>query len=594
MRLKRLLILYLLVMSIALILAVASGSARLTSAMPEFDLTNACPGGVGDVPTLVSAIQQANASGQPNTITLAVGCVYTFTSPGDTITNTFGQTALPAITSTLVIEGQGATFLRNTGSANFRLLYVGPSGDLTLLALTLKHGWARGGQGGAGGAGAAGMGGAIFNNRGRLTVLAVTFENNLAQGGLGRAGGFVGSGGGVGGNGGGFGSQGGLPNGGAPNGGDGGFGGGGAVFSGDGGFGGGGAGSGAVGGFGGFGGGAGGGPTGGQGGFGGGNGGGVGGGGGAFGGAIFNLTGTVTITNSTFYSNTALGGDSQFGNSGAGGGFGGAVFNLNGMALIINTTFSQNSVSAGLGLTPTTGGGAVYSLGDGTAETSRGAADLAAPATLILRNSLLANSSGSADCQNFARGGGVALVTDAYNLIENNNGCGTPISTADPLLGSLADNGGPNHTLALLPGSPAIDQIPDGAIGCEAGITLDQRGSVRAGGAAGAGGPACDIGAYEFDSPAPVTATPTPTTTPTLTPTATPTSTATDTPTPTPTLTLTDTPTQTHTPSPTVTSTYTVTASPTPTASVTPTATATATATVAPTRHRLYVPLIRQ
>jgi hypothetical protein len=54
------------------------------------------------------------------------------------------------------------------------------------------------------------------------------------------------------------------------------------------------------------------------------------------------------------------------------------------------------------------------------------------------------------------------------------------------MLGPLADNGGPTLTLALLPGSPAID----------AGDTLaapptDQRGFPRP------YGPAADIGAYE-------------------------------------------------------------------------------------------------
>ena len=36
-------------------------------------------------------------------------------------------------------------------------------------------------------------------------------------------------------------------------------------------------------------------------------------------------------------------------------------------------------------------------------------------------------------------------------------GCGGSIASKDPLLGPLADNGGPTFTHALLPGSPAID-----------------------------------------------------------------------------------------------------------------------------------------
>jgi hypothetical protein len=58
---------------------------------------------------------------------------------------------------------------------------------------------------------------------------------------------------------------------------------------------------------------------------------------------------------------------------------------------------------------------------------------------------------------------------------------------ADPLLGALADNGGPTQTRALSSGSPAIDAGNNSA--CPA---ADQRGILRPQG----GG--CDIGAYEL------------------------------------------------------------------------------------------------
>ncbi len=65
---------------------------------------------------------------------------------------------------------------------------------------------------------------------------------------------------------------------------------------------------------------------------------------------------------------------------------------------------------------------------------------------------------------------------------------------ADPMLGPLQFNGGPTQTMALLPGSPALDVIPP----C-GGTTRDQRGLLR--GSAGANaGTNCDIGAYEFDA----------------------------------------------------------------------------------------------
>src|SRR5262249_17655867 len=77
-----------------------------------------------------------------------------------------------------------------------------------------------------------------------------------------------------------------------------------------------------------------------------------------------------------------------------------------------------------------------------------------------------------------------------FNLVGSLAGCSLTGATGDlvganPLLGPLADNGGPTQTRALLAGSPAID-----AAGACSGA--DQRGVTRPQGAA------CDIAAYEF------------------------------------------------------------------------------------------------
>jgi hypothetical protein len=71
--------------------------------------------------------------------------------------------------------------------------------------------------------------------------------------------------------------------------------------------------------------------------------------------------------------------------------------------------------------------------------------------------------------------------------------------TGNPLLGTLANNGGPTMTMALLAGSPAIDTGADSS--CP---SVDQRGATRPQGLH------CDIGSYESS----FTATPTPAPTP--------------------------------------------------------------------------------
>ena len=84
----------------------------------------------------------------------------------------------------------------------------------------------------------------------------------------------------------------------------------------------------------------------------------------------------------------------------------------------------------------------------------------------------------------------------AFSLIENPADTaitgGPNITGQDPKLASLADNGGPTPTIALLPGSPAIDQ------GQASGV--DQRGAPRPfdlANVALAGSNQADIGAYE-------------------------------------------------------------------------------------------------
>jgi hypothetical protein len=93
----------------------------------------------GDVACLIDAIDQANANGEANTITLEAG-TYTLTAVDN---NTDGPNGLPSVTSTLTIQGAGAdtTILERDASApGFRFLHVATTGALTLEGLTLRRG----------------------------------------------------------------------------------------------------------------------------------------------------------------------------------------------------------------------------------------------------------------------------------------------------------------------------------------------------------------------------------------------------------------------------------------------------------------------
>jgi hypothetical protein len=209
----------------------------------------------------------------------------------------------------------------------------------------------------------------------------------------------------------------------------------------------------------------------------------------AGGGAIQNLAGTVTVTDSTFAGNSALvGGAIESSNgatltvanstfSGNTAQPGGAISNSGATAAITNSTFAGNSAG---------GGGALYNAGTGTmrvtnstfagntASSTPGGAIHNAGLTILVENSIFAGNG----CVRATDGGG--------NLSWPESNC--PGINADPRLGALADNGGPTQTMALGPGSAAIDTAL--AASCPA---TDQRGVARPQGAG------CDIGAYESD-----------------------------------------------------------------------------------------------
>ena len=66
----------------------------------------------------------------------------------------------------------------------------------------------------------------------------------------------------------------------------------------------------------------------------------------------------------------------------------------------------------------------------------------------------------------------IRLVTSVGGYADS----GPPAITADPLLSSLGNYGGPTKTMPPVPGSPALDA---GSNAGASGLTIDQRGNPR-------------------------------------------------------------------------------------------------------------------
>jgi hypothetical protein len=171
------------------------------------------------------------------------------------------------------------------------------------------------------------------------------------------------------------------------------------------------------------------------------------------GGGLYNAS-TVALNNTTLSGNTAT---SQ----------GGGLYNATGATVtVLHATFALNGA---------TSGGGLYNAG-----------------TATLKSTLLNANTGS-NCSG-------TIGSNGTNL-DSGTSCGFSavgdLSNVDPLLGTLADNGGPTATHALSSGSPAIDAANNS--GCPA---TDQRGVLRTVDGDGNGSVLCDIGAFEMTDPA--------------------------------------------------------------------------------------------
>ncbi len=191
----------------------------------------------------------------------------------------------------------------------------------------------------------------------------------------------------------------------------------------------------------------------------------------AYGGGITNGGNGVcslTITNSTLSGNSA-----DNGNYGAGGG----IYNHTlAIVTITNSTLANNNVVGTNG----GGGGGIYNNGPLTLNNSIVAENIIGASTPSdIQDTVTANGS-----YNLIGTGG------AGGLVNGTNG--NIVGVANALLGPLQNNGGPTWTMALQPGSPAIDAGGNSLI--PNGISTDQRGLNRI------FGTAVDVGAFELQN----------------------------------------------------------------------------------------------
>ncbi len=245
------------------------------------------------------------------------------------------------------------------------------------------------------------------------------------------------------------------------------------------------------------------------------------------GGGIFN-SGALTLTNSTVSSNSAAGN------------MGGGIYTNNGTVTLNSSTVNNNTASIGAGIAVSSSTGTLNNVtisGNMATSTAGGIFASDAASAIMLNNTTVSQNTANTNWG----GGGIfvtnnAAVTISSSLVSGNaaggignevyssdgiinaasynvfgpsgetsaqaffsftpgasdvnatNDGGTPTAPNAILNTTLADNGGPTQTHALVAGSPAIDL--DAA--CSAGLTTDQRGYSR---------PInfkCDAGAVEY------------------------------------------------------------------------------------------------
>ena len=203
-------------------------------------------------------------------------------------------------------------------------------------------------------------------------------------------------------------------------------------------------------------------------------------------------TGPLVLTNCTIWGNSCgnggVAGSGGMGTrppGGAGGSGGGICYYATQVVAVACTIVANSTGGGGSPGGPSGSGGGVYAGQSG-------------PLYCFLDDIVALNSATNAGTGPDVYGAFSSLGHNLIGATNDSSGftasgdlAGSKTSPLDPRLAPLADNGGPTLTMALLPGSPAID-----AGGNLAAPPTDQRGFPKP------FGPAADIGAYELCYPA--------------------------------------------------------------------------------------------
>ncbi|MBX7102691.1 MAG: right-handed parallel beta-helix repeat-containing protein [Gemmataceae bacterium] len=169
------------------------------------------------------------------------------------------------------------------------------------------------------------------------------------------------------------------------------------------------------------------------------------------------VVGSAKITNTTISGNTAT--------AGPGGGIALQDFNTPGSVLeVFNSTITNNSAVDGGGISRS-GGTSLTPLSMTSTIVAKNTASSGTGPDLFLNGDVITSVNSLIGVED--SGGFFQSVNSKNNLV------GTAATPLDPLLGPLANNGGPTLTHALLTGSAAIDT----GVNTTVPLTSDQRGS---------------------------------------------------------------------------------------------------------------------